>query len=118
MAVKLGRWAKLIALWRALRRGRRRGSPGIGRRLVALPRMVIAELRGHYSDLNWGRLALIVAGVIYVLSPVDILPELGLLTVGLIDDAIVVAWIARAVLDETERFLLWERDRTRALGMS
>jgi len=43
-----------------------------------------------------------------VISPIDAFPELFLAFIGLIDDAIVVAWIAGAFLAETDRFLAWE----------
>ena len=54
-------------------------------------------------------LAIAVAG--YALSPVDLIPELVLPLIGLGDDAVVIGWIAVALINETESFLSWERDR-------
>jgi uncharacterized membrane protein YkvA (DUF1232 family) len=49
------------------------------------------------------------AGVAYVVSPFDLVPE-GFLTVfGLADDAMVVSWVAALLINETESFLAWER---------
>jgi uncharacterized membrane protein YkvA (DUF1232 family) len=51
------------------------------------------------------------AATAYVLSPVDVVPELFLTIFGLVDDAVMVTWLAGSVLAETERFLEWEARR-------
>jgi uncharacterized membrane protein YkvA (DUF1232 family) len=71
-----------------------------------MPRMIWATITGRY-DGAW-RLFLMALGMLYVVSPIDALPELFLAFVGLIDDAFVIAWIAGAFLAETDRFLEWE----------
>lgn len=93
----------------ALIRAFRRGGPGIGRRLAALPRIVSATLRGRY-DGGW-RLLLMAAAAVYIVSPLDFVPELFTAFIGLIDDTVVAGWLAGAVIDETDRFLAWESDR-------
>jgi uncharacterized membrane protein YkvA (DUF1232 family) len=75
--------------------------------------MIKATVTGKY-DGGW-RLALMAAGLVYIVSPIDALPELALLALGLIDDAVVVTWLAGAVLSETERFLDWERQRAKVI---
>ena len=62
------------------------GSPGVSERLAALPRMVAAVRSGRYRGVGMGRLGLIAAGVAYVVSPVDVVPEGLLLVAGLADD--------------------------------
>ncbi len=109
MATRLRRTAAFTALWRALTAGHR-GGPSVGRRLAALPRMIKASLTGRYD--GGGRLAMMAAGLLYVVSPIDFVPEAFLLLLGLADDAVVVTWLAGAVLSETERFLEWERQRS------
>jgi uncharacterized membrane protein YkvA (DUF1232 family) len=44
-----------------------------------------------------------------VVSPIDAVPEAFLWVIGLVDDAVMVTWLAGAVLAETDRFLEWER---------
>lgn len=106
MARTLKRTAAFTALGRALTAGAR-GGPPLGKRLSALPRMIRASMRGEYDGGK--RLALMGAGLAYVVSPIDLVPEGVLLLFGLVDDAVAVAWLAGAVLSETERFLEWER---------
>jgi uncharacterized membrane protein YkvA (DUF1232 family) len=111
MAKKLGRTAAFVALWRQLR-ATRRGGPGLGARLRAVPRMIAASLRPgqrRYDGL-W-RIGMMAAALAYVVWPVDLVPELFLPLVGLLDDAVVVSWLAGATISETGRFLDWERQR-------
>jgi uncharacterized membrane protein YkvA (DUF1232 family) len=73
--------------------------------------MIMATARREYD--GGYRLLLMAAATLYVLSPIDMLPELFLLLGGLIDDAFVITWLAGALLAETERFLEWEKQRGR-----
>ena len=86
-----------------------RGGPSLGRRLAALPRMVRASAKGEYD--GGMRVALMAAATAYVLSPVDVVPELLMAVFGLADDALMIAWLAGSVLSETERFIEWEQRR-------
>jgi len=101
-------------LWRALSVSRRSG-PGLGRRLAALPRMVVASLRrGDRRYDGLGRLVLMALALLYLAWPVELIPELLLGLLGLVDDAVVVAWLAGALIEETGRFLEWEALRKAA----
>jgi hypothetical protein len=108
MGKTLRRSAAFTALWRAMRAGAR-GGPSVGQRFAALPRMIKKTASGEYD--GGLRLAMIAAATAYVASPVDLVPEAALLIFGLADDALMVAWLAGAVLDETARFLEWESRR-------
>ncbi|SCL19011.1 YkvA family protein [Micromonospora inyonensis] len=108
MARTLKRSAAFAALARALMAGAR-GGPSLGARVAALPRMIKATARGEYD--GGLRLALMTAAAAYVVSPVDLVPELFLTVLGLVDDAVMVTWLAGSVLAETERFLEWEARR-------
>jgi uncharacterized membrane protein YkvA (DUF1232 family) len=99
--------------WTALLRVFKPGTPGLGKRLAAIPRMISATMRGEYDGK--GRLGMMAVAAMYIVSPIDFVPEALFLVFGLIDDAAVAAWFAGAVLDETERFLEWERQRARTI---
>jgi uncharacterized membrane protein YkvA (DUF1232 family) len=47
----------------------------------------------------------------YLVSPVDLLPEVVLPLLGFADDGVVALWLGGAFLAETERFLAWEREQ-------
>ncbi len=65
-----------------------------------------ASLTGQYDGK--GRLFLMLLAVLYILSPIDLIPELFIPFIGIIDDAFVATWLAGAMFSETERFLDWE----------
>lgn len=85
------------------------GGPGLWARLRAIPRMVRAVRSGRYTGLSSTRLAMLLAGVGYVVSPIDIVPEGLLLAVGLVDDVLVIGWVVATLVRETEDFIAWEQ---------
>jgi uncharacterized membrane protein YkvA (DUF1232 family) len=93
----------------ALARVFKPGTPGLGKRLAALPRMIKASLTGEYD--GGARLFAMAAAGIYIVSPIDLVPEAFLFVLGLVDDVVIAGWLAGALLAETERFLEWERRR-------
>jgi uncharacterized membrane protein YkvA (DUF1232 family) len=114
-ATKKLRWGALTSLATAFRTATRPGTPGVGARLAALPRLVWATIRGEYAGTSGWRLVGIFAGLLYVISPIDLVPELFLPFVGLGDDALVISWIAASLINETESFLGWEQERSRTV---
>lgn len=107
------RMAAFSTLWSTLRGRRGPDSPPVGDQLRALPRMVRMTLRGQYPGLDRSRLLLMGLAVVYIVSPVDVMPEALLMVAGLGDDALVLSWLAGAVLSETEAFLSWETGKVR-----
>jgi len=108
MAGMLRRRMALTALFRVFKPG----TPGLGKRLAAIPRMIRATMRGEYD--GGGRLAMMAMAGVYIVSPIDVIPELFTFVLGLVDDAAVATYFAGALMDEAERFLEWEKMRTRA----
>jgi uncharacterized membrane protein YkvA (DUF1232 family) len=78
--------------------------------------MVKATMNKEYD--GGLRVALMAAATVYVVSPIDAVPEALLLVLGLADDAIMITWLAGSVLSETERFLEWEKERAAIIGGS
>ena len=118
MVLSRRRQAGLAALARVWQTTRTPGNPSVGELAGAVPRLLSARLRGSYQDVSWRRLALMVAGTAYILSPIDLLPEAFLSVFGLADDAVVAVWVTGALMDETMRFVDWERSRAPLNGDS
>ena len=116
MPAHLLRPGALVVLYRALRSGRGPGGASPSRTLAALPRLVLATTSGRYRGTSRRQLALMGAAAAYVLSPLDLVPELVLPVGGVLDDTLVLAWLSGAVLRETSAFLAWERAGGRAGG--
>lgn len=114
-AAKSMRWGAFRSVATAFRTATRPGTPGVGTRLTSLPRLFWATVKGDYAGTSRRRLLLVVGALVYVVSPVDLVPEMVLPFLGLGDDALVISWIAAALINETESFLRWERDRDRTV---
>ncbi len=82
------------------------GPSGFIERLASIPRLVRDVLSGSYDGLSRGRLLLMLLGVVYVVSPVDLLPEALLTIPGLADDAAVAAWLVASALGATSAYRL------------
>ena len=105
---RVRRTAAFVALWRFVRGQSRPGAPSLATRVNAFPRLISAVMSGRWDGLGKSRLALMGLAVFYLLSPVDLIPEGLLLAIGLVDDVVVVSWLAGSALDATERFVAWE----------
>ncbi|WP_137885227.1 YkvA family protein [Pseudomonas sp. 2FE] len=74
--------------------------------LRVLQALCMAWWRGEYRAISSQALLLVVAALLYFLSPVDAIPD-GLLGVGFVDDIAVLAWLMRAWSGELEAFRAW-----------
>ncbi|RKT56224.1 YkvA family protein [Saccharothrix australiensis] len=105
--------AAAIALGVARRKRRRvaRGEPepvgSVLDRAKALPRLL--RQRKAYG-LPASRLAQWGFALVYLVSPIDILPEL-LPVVGITDDAGVAVWLLTSLSTATGQYLNWERSK-------
>lgn len=61
---------------------------------------------GEYKGYDGTRLLIILAALIYVVSPIDLIPDL--VPGGLVDDATIVAWAFKEAYDELEKYKAWK----------
>ncbi|WP_017599682.1 MULTISPECIES: YkvA family protein [Nocardiopsis] len=86
------------------------GRISVWQRMGAVPRMVGARLSGRYPELSGVKLAGMLALFLYIISPIDFIPELIVPILGVADDVGVAVWLTTMLLGESERFVRWERD--------
>jgi uncharacterized membrane protein YkvA (DUF1232 family) len=79
-------------------------------KFLVLGRLVKAYAMGHYRDIPWKTILLIVAAILYFISPIDLLPDLIPIT-GLTDDFGILLWVYNAVAVEIDKFLTWEKSQ-------
>ncbi len=72
-----------------------------------MARMVKEVASGRYKDYSKGALTLIVASLVYLVCPVDAIPDV-IPVVGLVDDAAVLTFVLSKTDKELKRFLVWE----------
>jgi len=74
--------------------------------LTALFRLLRAYIRGEYRDIPWGPIVLVAVGIIYFVSPIDLIPDL--LPGGFLDDAALIAYVVAQIKFDLDDFLTWE----------
>lgn len=86
----------------------KKGSPFkiIVSKLKTLGLLLKYYAKGDYRDVEIKNVVIILAGIIYFLSPIDFIPDM-LPVVGFADDIALVTFIYNSVADEIERFELW-----------
>lgn len=50
-------------------------------------------------------------GILYVISPIDLLPEFAIPVLGVMDDLAVLSLTIPKLIKEVDKFLLWEAER-------
>ena len=70
-------------------------------------------MRGEYQDLSKAAIGIVAGALLYVVAPLDLLPDL-LPAVSFVDDFAVIAFAVNTVRKEIERFRLWRDRKTRA----
>ncbi len=76
----------------------------------AFGRMLLAVAGRRYPVFPWRTVAGFLGGLVYLLSPLDLLPD-ALLPIGLLDDAAVLAFVVRLVKKDVDAFRAWETRR-------
>lgn len=72
-----------------------------------LVRLVVAYARGNYRDIPPASMVTVVAGLVYVVSPLDLIPD-PVPVFGFSDDAVVIGWVLKSVRAELDAFRAWE----------
>jgi uncharacterized membrane protein YkvA (DUF1232 family) len=75
-----------------------------------LIRLVRAYRKGDYRSVPWTTVALAVATLLYLLTPIDLIPDF-IPVLGYLDDVAVVALVVASTGKELDRFRAWEATR-------
>lgn len=75
--------------------------------LLSTFRLLSAYASGRYTNIPWDSLVLLVASVLYLVLPVDLVPDF-IPALGYLDDAALLAWALAAVKTDLENFAAWE----------
>ncbi len=105
----------VFAVLGVLRTRRKRAQNGPGpvgnpiQRAKALPRLWKAWRGGRYPALQRSQVLLWAASLVYLVSPIDVLPDF-LPVIGVTDDAGVLVWLLSSLSIASGTFLRWEKD--------
>jgi len=87
--------------------------PRTASRLRWLPAMTRDALRGRWTGPGRRRLAGAALGTLYLVSPVDAVPELWTPLLGLLDDGLVAAFVVTSVKAATDDYARLRVHRSR-----
>lgn len=80
--------------------------------LPLLARLLKAWKDGSYRGLSVRTLASCATALLYILSPVDMIPDF-IPGIGVIDDAAVLMFLLHSLAEDLAAFRVWERNRDR-----
>lgn len=98
---------KLDAKVRSLGRG---GVLAFVAGLLRRVKLLGAMLRDPDFKIDWPTRAKIIAGLLYFIMPLDVIPDF-IPGVGYIDDAFVIAYLVKTIGDTIERYRLFRGDK-------
>lgn len=78
------------------------GLSGVRENITLMYNYIQDIASGRYKDYNIQKLIIIIAALIYVVSPFDFFPDM--IPGGLIDDASIIAWALKQTLDELKKY--------------
>jgi len=90
------------------------GKHPLGQRLMAIPPMLWTTMRGRWPGAPKGRIFAGLAGIIYLVTPIDLMPEVFLGPLGIGDDIALATAAVAALLSAAESYLDM-RDGSRSL---
>ncbi len=76
----------------------------------AMLRVIRAYYKGEYRELPWKSLVMIIAAVVYFVSPIDLIPD-WIPFFGLVDDALIIRLALGSVKDDLDQFMEWETQK-------
>lgn len=62
--------------------------------------------KGNYTDYNVNRLLIVIASLLYVIDPIDMVPDF--IVGGFLDDVTVIGWAITKVAQELENYRLYK----------
>ncbi|TXF77393.1 YkvA family protein [Chryseobacterium sp.] len=84
---------------------------GFLKKIPDVYRMVRMWSKGQYP-MKSVDIILPLLGLLYIISPIDLLPEIALPVIGVMDDLAILSLALPKLMREVDKFLLWEAERS------
>jgi uncharacterized membrane protein YkvA (DUF1232 family) len=70
-------------------------------------RLIRSYANGDYRVIPWESMLLLVAAVVYLLMPLDLIPDF-IVGLGFLDDVALFGWVLKSVSTDLDAFTTWE----------
>ncbi|WP_317855523.1 YkvA family protein [Chakrabartyella piscis] len=74
--------------------------------LVCLVALVRSYIKKEYTDIPLGTIIMIISAILYIVSPVDLIPD-SIPGIGYLDDVAVLALVLKGIHSDVEEFKAW-----------
>lgn len=83
--------------------------PAVGSLLSDVPLLVSlvkSYIAGEYREILYNTIVAIIAALLYLISPIDIIPDI-IPAIGFADDAVAIGFCIKMIHDDLEKFKAW-----------
>ena len=75
--------------------------------LQLISRMLGNYLNGKYKETPWQTVVMMIAGLLYFITPLDAIPDF-IPVAGLVDDVTVLVWLGKCFREDLANYQIWE----------
>lgn len=76
--------------------------------LKLILRMLGNYLNGKYNETPWQTVVMMIAGLLYFITPLDAIPDF-IPVAGLVDDVTVLVWLGKCFREDLANYQIWEK---------
>ena len=91
--------------------------PGIGKYIsdiACMVSLVRSYIKKEYTDIPIGTIISIVSTLIYILSPVDLIPDC-IPVIGYLDDLALLSWVLKLIHSDVEEYKKWRIENNKQI---
>jgi uncharacterized membrane protein YkvA (DUF1232 family) len=88
---------------------------GFVKKIPDIFRMIKMWRKGSYPIKSID-IILPLLGLLYIISPIDLVPEVAVPVLGVLDDLAVLSLVIPKLIREVDKFLLWEAEQKYSTG--
>ncbi|MBP2280509.1 uncharacterized membrane protein YkvA (DUF1232 family) [Psychrobacter sp. PL15] len=81
-----------------------------GKDLMLFMSLVKDYYQGNYRDVPYKTISAVVVGLLYVLNPIDVIPDF-IPIIGHIDDALVLTFCLKLIKKDLEKYQTWKKNQ-------
>lgn len=82
--------------------------------IACLVSLVRSYIKKEYIDIPLGTIISIVSTLIYIISPIDLIPD-PIPVIGLIDDLALLTWVLISIHSDVEEYRKWRIDNNKQI---